>query len=183
MCVFLCGKITPMKKYRLLMAIVGAMLLSSCVVWNDMRMMDDVVSGNSGRNSRPAINVRDVQIPKIEVVKGTPEGVFIDYHTNGQLKIESYVENGELNRYVKTYYDNGQLQSETILVNGLSEGLSYGYTRDGKLNTEIPYHKGRANGIVKRFNPDGSILGIMEYKNGQLVRTQSGLEYEGSLKK
>lgn len=64
-------------------------------------------------------------------------GVYREFHSNGQLKLECFKLNGKLNGIQKIYYSNGQLQMEIEFINGILQCIHNSYTREGKwwLNT------------------------------------------------
>lgn len=46
-----------------------------------------------------------------QVVKGLPNGKFVEYHPDGSIAEISYYKNGELNGKLEKYYENGQLRT------------------------------------------------------------------------
>ena len=70
---------------------------------------------------------------KCQVVKGLPNGKFVEYHPDGSIAEISYYKNGELDGKLEKYYENGQLRTIQHFVDGKLTGEMVGYHSDGRL--------------------------------------------------
>ena len=68
-----------------------------------------------------------------QVVKGLPNGKFVEYHPDGSIAEISYYKNGELNGKLEKYYENGQLRTIQHFTDRKLTGEMVGYHPDGRL--------------------------------------------------
>lgn len=57
-----------------------------------------------------------------QVVKGLPNGKFVEYHPDGSIAEISYYKNGELDGKLEKYYENGQLRTIQHFADGKLTG-------------------------------------------------------------
>lgn len=68
-----------------------------------------------------------------QVVKGLPNGKFVEYHPDGSIAEISYYKNGELDGKLEKYYENGQLRTIQHFADGKLTSEMVGYHPDGRL--------------------------------------------------
>ena len=114
------------------------------------------------------------------------DGIYREYHENGQLQEEvnyiddkrngiykSYWKNGQLceevnyiddkrNGIYKSYYDNGQLWVEVNYIDDKKNGIYKSYHKNGQLKKEVNYIDGKENGIYKLYYYHGQL-----YEDGE----------------
>ena len=114
----------------------------------------------------------------LEVENGRAHGKFIEWHPNGQIKIEAFVIEGtpdlselaQLSWFFEglsqVYDEHSRLTAKIFYDKGLLEGTSLYYHRNGKLEKEIPYHKDKIHGLVQIFDDQGICIEKINYTEG-----------------
>jgi antitoxin component YwqK of YwqJK toxin-antitoxin module len=114
----------------------------------------------------------------LEVENGRAHGKFMEWHPNGQLKVEAYVIEGtpdisqvaQLTWFFEglslVYDDQGHLIAKVFYEKGLLEGTSLYFHPNGTLSKEIPYHKNEIHGLVQFFNEQGTCMEKANYTDG-----------------
>jgi antitoxin component YwqK of YwqJK toxin-antitoxin module len=74
-----------------------------------------------------------------DVTKWIRDGLFQEYHKNGNLASEGNYNNGLEDGLWKDYHENGQIASEGNYLNGNEIGEWYFYDEDGALEDEENY--------------------------------------------
>lgn len=114
----------------------------------------------------------------LEVENGRAHGKFLEWHPNGQIKIEAYVIEGtpDLSEVAQltwffegvclVYDEQARLSAKILYEKGLLEGLSLYYHPNGALSKEIPYHKDGIDGVVQIFDLAGNCIEKINYTEG-----------------
>jgi len=76
---------------------------------------------------------------------------------------------GDSNKVYKDYYSNGQLRLEFTLKDGNLEGEYLGYYSNGKVQDSTFFENGHYHGTNKSFNQKGQLIIIEEYKHDTLL--------------
>jgi antitoxin component YwqK of YwqJK toxin-antitoxin module len=106
-----------------------------------------------------------------EAIKDTPkDGEKITYY-KGDKQIKTYIpyKNYLWHGFYKEYYANGNVKVETFYEQGKKSGLHRTYFEDGKLHTETYYNKeGRKDSVMRGFFASGQIEWEGYYKSDKL---------------
>lgn len=81
------------------------------------------------------------QNPINEYYKGMKDGTYRDYYTNGQLKIQYVIKNGNADSTHSFYYKNGKLKSNTEFDNGYFNGTNTEHNEKGDTTIVEKYRK------------------------------------------
>ncbi len=115
----------------------------------------------------------------LEVENGRAHGKFIEWHPNGQIKVEGLVIEGtpDLSEVAQltwffeglclVYDDQSHLTAKINYEKGLLEGTSLYYYSNGTLSKEIPYHKDLIHGVLQIFDQQGNFLEKIQYAEGE----------------
>jgi antitoxin component YwqK of YwqJK toxin-antitoxin module len=115
----------------------------------------------------------------LEVENGRAHGKFIEWHPNGQVKVEGFVIEGtpdisemaQLTWFFEglclVYDEQAHLSAKIYYDKGLLEGTSLYYHPDGTLHKEIPYHKDGIHGMVQIFDTQGNCVEKINYTDGE----------------
>ncbi|MDX1701067.1 MAG: hypothetical protein R3250_10635, partial [Melioribacteraceae bacterium] len=71
------------------------------------------------------------------------------YHSNGEVKTETYYKQGKKDGVESTYYSSGEIESFGIYINGKKDGKYYRYHLNGLIETEAEYDSGQLIAITK----------------------------------
>lgn len=122
----------------------------------------------------------------LEVENGRAHGRYIEWHQNGQKKLQATVLGGNADLDEKSlsgwafdessycWNQDGTLIAKMPYSKGVLEGTSCYYHTDGTLSEELPYHKGELEGTAKVFASDGTLLEQTNYKQGLKEGTAEG---------
>ena len=66
----------------------------------------------------------------------------------------------------RAYAEEGQLVIETPLQNGLKHGREFYWEDDGRLSLIEPYVNGKIHGTAKQYGSDGSVIGTYKLHHG-----------------
>lgn len=114
----------------------------------------------------------------LEVENGRAHGKFLEWHPNGQIKVEAYVIEGtpDLSEVAQltwffegvclVYDEQARLAAKILYEKGLLEGVSLYYHPNGALSKEIPYHKDGIDGLVQIFDLAGNCIEKITYTKG-----------------
>jgi antitoxin component YwqK of YwqJK toxin-antitoxin module len=122
----------------------------------------------------------------LEVENGRAHGKFLEWHPNGQIKVEATVIEGtpDLSEVAQlTWFFEGlcqvfdeqaHLTAKIFYEKGLLEGTSLYFHPNGTLSKEIPYHKDGIDGLVQIFDDQGNCIEKINHtegvKDGQVHR-------------
>ena len=76
------------------------------------------------------------------IIEGKREGIWLWYHTNGQLITKAEFKNGLKNGLFEDYFYNGQIGAKGNYKNGVRHGLWHFYDSDGRLTGSQRYKDG-----------------------------------------
>jgi len=115
----------------------------------------------------------------LEVENGRAHGKFMEWHPNGEVKIDALVIEGtpdlsevaQLSWFFEglcmVYDEQAQVQAEIFYEKGLLEGTSLYYHPNGALEKEIPYSKNEVHGLVQIFDDQGNCIEKINHTDGQ----------------
>jgi antitoxin component YwqK of YwqJK toxin-antitoxin module len=114
----------------------------------------------------------------LEVENGRAHGKFLEWHPNGQIKVEATVIEGtpDLSEVAQlTWFFEGlcqvfdeqaHLTAKIFYEKGLLEGTSLYFHPNGTLSKEIPYHKDGIDGLVQIFDDQGNCIEKINHTEG-----------------
>ncbi|MBS0634334.1 MAG: toxin-antitoxin system YwqK family antitoxin [Verrucomicrobia bacterium] len=114
----------------------------------------------------------------LECSNGRASGRYIEWHTNGQKKLQATILGGhaDLDEKSQTTWsfndtsycwdEEGKLIATIPYAHGLLEGTSNYYYPSGVLSEAYPYHKGEIDGDAISFDENGNILESTHYSQG-----------------
>jgi len=114
----------------------------------------------------------------LEVNNGRANGRYVEWHQNGQKKLQATVLGGNADldeksqsgwAFDETSYcwnEQGTLVAAISYARGVLEGIARYYHTDGALSEEIPYVKGEIEGQAIVYNSTGAILEKTNYAKG-----------------
>ncbi len=114
----------------------------------------------------------------LEVENGRAHGKFLEWHPNGQLKVDAHVIEGtpDLSEVAQltwffegiclVYDEQARLTAKILYEKGLLEGTSLYYHPNGVLSKEIPYHKDGIAGLIQLFDEQGNCIEQINYTEG-----------------
>jgi antitoxin component YwqK of YwqJK toxin-antitoxin module len=115
----------------------------------------------------------------LEVVNNRACGTYMEWHTNGTLKLEANVINGEaditpeaqatwlFDGLSQVWDDCGNLVAQIPYCNGELEGESIYFHANGAIWKRENFHKNQYNGTLEVFRDTGEILQTTEYVSGE----------------
>lgn len=104
---------------------------------------------------------------EFNVINKLLDGVFREYHSNGQLRYKLNFVAGRLNGPAKFYAKEGFLYLETTLRDSLFDGLIKGYYPSGVIAFEGMSEKGTLNGHYKQYTQEGALYKEIYFENGK----------------
>ncbi len=90
------------------------------------------------------------------------------FHSNGQVKTQSFYTLGRLHGPCSCYHEEGGLLSEVWFIRGERQGKSLLYYRSGQLYAKLQYREGRQEGMQEYFYENGEIKTRSFYQKGEL---------------
>lgn len=128
------------------------------------------------------------------LVNGKPDGYWINYHENGQLKSEGNRRHFMLDGVWKFYDEQGSLTLEinykegkrdgdrvvwlpTEVIkerfeNDIRHGLTRHYNRSGKLLKTVPFVGGLEEGTSFSYDTTGNIIEVVQYRRGFVINRE-----------
>jgi antitoxin component YwqK of YwqJK toxin-antitoxin module len=104
---------------------------------------------------------------KLSFKGGKPQGEWVGYYENGQLRSKVNYVNGNLHGKKFSYYNNGQLRSKENYVNGKKHGEWFYYRHNGLLAKKENYVNGKAHGEFTAYYSNGTLAYIHKWVNDQ----------------
>jgi antitoxin component YwqK of YwqJK toxin-antitoxin module/tetratricopeptide (TPR) repeat protein len=104
-----------------------------------------------------------------EYFNGRRNGLFVEYHPNGQKSVESTYTHGQLNGLYSEYRWNGNLSFAANYKDGILDGEATYYHPDGSLHYKMNYVDNEAHGEVIMKMPSGEVYAIFYYDRSVLV--------------
>jgi antitoxin component YwqK of YwqJK toxin-antitoxin module len=107
--------------------------------------------------------------------KGGVRSCITSYHPNGQIKQYLNALNNRASGVYKEWHSNGNLKIESHIIGGIAdlnnqaeeswlfEGVSKAWDEDGKLLAEIFYQKGELEGESKYYHSNGDVWKVIPY--------------------
>jgi len=120
-------------------------------------------------------------LPKqyLEVINGRAYGYYREWFTNGCLKVEAYVINGEadlnpesqvtwlFDGLSRAWDEKGNLIAEIPYENGEFEGIAVYYHPNGNLWKKVPLHKNLIKGTCEFYLENGDLFQTVHFSNGE----------------
>ncbi len=105
----------------------------------------------------------------LEAMDGRAHGIYREWHSNGQLKIEAHVIEGM-----------ADLQENAIL-SWVFDGTNRVWDEYGHLIAEIPYDKGSLHTTSLYYFPNGTLQKVIPYKEGKIDGTLCEYDMSGNI--
>lgn len=114
----------------------------------------------------------------LECSNGRAHGRYLEWHANGQKKLQSSILGGiadldEKSQTTWAFHENsycwdeeGNCIADIPYSQGILEGVSRYYYPSGALSQAIPYHKGEIEGDLLSYDEDGTLLESTHYSKG-----------------
>lgn len=111
----------------------------------------------------------------LEVANGRANGVYREWHSNGQLHIEAHLIEGtaDINAIAQSSWifegesrvfdEEGNCIAAIPYEKGLLHGVSHYYFAGGELKSQIPYEKGLIHGLFQAFDRQGFVTEEIPY--------------------
>lgn len=115
----------------------------------------------------------------LEIVDGRAHGIYKEWYSNGQLKIDAFVIEGVADIHdlaqASWIFDGkstvrnelGELIAEIFYDKGLLHTPSLYYYPDGQIQKIIPYQQGLIDGYLEEFDQSGHTLQKIAYQKGK----------------
>ena len=103
---------------------------------------------------------------------GLKQGIWREYHSNGQLEYETFYLNDTIEGNYTSYYDNGQLECKYFISNQKKEGDYILYQENGVLKGEISYKNGKRV-FFRKYNPKGELHYEELYDKKGIIKEQN----------
>ena len=116
----------------------------------------------------------------LDIKDSSAYGKYIEWHKNGQKKIEAKIIGGEANLSPQSqetwvfhdisfvWDEKGNLLAEINYTNGLLSNISSYYFPNGNLQKIIPYENNEIHGTIKEYDENKKLTSISNFKNGKL---------------
>lgn len=95
---------------------------------------------------------------------GKPEGKWLEFYKNGNLKSIINWKNGKLTGKYIVYDKNGKKSTEAIYKDSKENGKYFLYYSNGNIRTKGEYENGKPIGVWEYFDKDGKLTGKAETK-------------------
>lgn len=114
----------------------------------------------------------------LEVIDNRAGGRFLEWHENGQKKIEGLVIEGIadlseiamqswlFDKECNVWDEEGNLEASFLYEKGLLANEAIYYFPSGKVSKIIPYAKGLINGVLKGYDEEGNVIEEIHFKEG-----------------
>lgn len=96
-------------------------------------------------------------------------GVFEQWHENGQLASVINYLNGKREGKAERWYNNGRLKERSMYKKGKREGLCEMWHKNGIRKKSCNYKNGRSHGLFQSWDKDGEVLYILEFREGMII--------------
>ena len=119
---------------------------------------------------------------ELKIPKKGRDGLWINYHENGNKSQGSTYKNGVLSGKSLTYYQNGNLYTSGVYVDGNIEGDYSWFYDNGKLDCISVFKSGKENGSYKSYYESGKIKQESTKLNGEYSGLSKTYYENGNLK-
>jgi len=117
-------------------------------------------------------NLFSQELSEMEIRKMTEDlqdGVHVDYHDNGNLKIKMTIKNGQLHGPFISYDKDKRIETSLNYLYGKEHGLSlFYYKGTEQISGSQMYKYGEPHGNYTLYSEDGEITYQESYKDGKL---------------
>lgn len=145
--------------------ILSIFLTISAVAFSNYRTADvsnikeeDGITYFSGDNTPFTGKVKDEK-DRAYYKDGRPDGKWVTFFPNGNIKSIENWKNGRLNGKYVIYQENGKKVMETNYLNGRDNGNYFLYHENGVLQIEGHFKMGVPSGTWKYYHPTGKLKG------------------------
>ena len=107
------------------------------------------------------------------------DGLYQEWHPNGQKKHSMNYINGAADGRDIWYYENGKELSLTIYAAGLREGIATGWHDNGKKSWEAHWAADAPQKEFTEWHPNGQMLSQREYEGGIQVGKETSWDENG----
>ena len=98
------------------------------------------------------------------------DGPYLEWYSNGQIKVEANYLNGKLSGVFKKYYSNGQPRVTARYNKNIKDGPYKEFYKNGKPKLEANYNPiGQREGKQTRYRMNGRPVSEYTYYEGKLV--------------
>ena len=105
-------------------------------------------------------------------------GLATTWHENGQKKFEGNFKDGKFEGLSVNWHENGQKKAEANWKNGKKDGLQLGWYKNGQKEAEANYKDGKPNGLWVTWYENGQKWWEQNWKDGKL--DESSMKYWNS---
>lgn len=103
---------------------------------------------------------------------GVPNGKWLSFYPNGNIKSIENWKNGILNGKYILYNKNGYPISKTSFLNGKDNGTFQLYHSNGQLQILGFFHEGTPRGVWKYYDKNGKLTGTVDYTKSKVYFDQ-----------
>lgn len=115
---------------------------------------------------------------EVSYIDGQPEGRYLEWFDNGQLKAELYFQrNGVENGSVREWYHDGTLKIEGFYSKGCQDSIWIYYRSTGLTKSMGSYDNCFKNGEWVYWDDDGLKAKIVIFKNDSIVHEKILIDY------
>lgn len=130
----------------------------------------------------------------LEIREGRANGLFKQWHSNGQLYIESHVIEGVpditqaaitsfvFDKMSSIWDEQGNLVAQIYYEKGALEKSSVYFHKNGQIAKEVPYKKNLISGELKGYDETGEQIQSEQFQNGKREGKSVGYWKKGQLK-
>ena len=93
----------------------------------------------------------------------------MQYHENGNVKVEGNLIDGYEDGIWKEYYKNGQLRYEINFKNGKQHGIYRSYFKNGQVQFILNFKKGKLDDICRGYYDTGQLYLEKIWENGMII--------------
>ena len=110
-----------------------------------------------------------------QFVDGNANGIWAEWHYNGQQEVQSIIKDGKKNGLHTTWFENGQKRLEANYKNGKKEGLSTDWFKNGQKKSEETFTDDKLMSSAV-WKPNGEKCPVTNVRNGNGIRVDAYYE-------
>ena len=103
------------------------------------------------------------------IKRGKRQGLWLEYHENGQLKAKANFKDGKLHGLDEWYYKNGQLEQKKNYKDGELHGLAELYRENGQLKAKGNWKDGKLHGLFEWYYENGQLKKKGNFEDEELI--------------
>jgi len=133
---------------------------------------------NSGRVELETFS--DGSIKSITPLReGQIHGVYIEFWSSGQKRVEKTFENGRASGPAFLYWDNGQIKERGNYARNGKQGVWHTYSRNGRTTSVAEYDRNRFSGPYISYHRNGNVQWEGTYERGLRIGLWTNYSPEG----